>query len=433
VEAGVDFWPTVGKPGLVPLHALVPSRFQPRLFFDPNELSALAETMKGGRQREIVTVRELKPEERSSGEYPPEARYMIVSGERRWRAGKLAGVPHIEIRVKVYESDAEEAEDAYMLNEGRVNLTDIENAHALKNLANLHGWETQQEVAKKTGKQAVLVSDLFALLKLSPLAQSRFDSSLTKREGHFSREVGLFLANMPHEKQDDLVTRMPKDLFTNAQRIGWMSQELKHAGISIPTRKREPRRMRELVEDLATYIDSKAKILDADPAFTRILENLPVEGIHAFRYKLKMALKTFEKLVDRVDTQAQERGVRVQPIAPAVRTNGGGTVKAEVERHVPTFKPAPAPPPVPSGPKRFIEIQRPTFESKPPSAAVAKKPTPPPINVNCYNEKTGRIDFMSFTPQKYVEMMDKGYLEYQQLGRSKPSHLPGREAALQME
>ena len=131
-------WPTVGHPGSVPLWTLVPTPKQPRQHFDDDELSALAETMKPhkrGQQREIMTVRELTREER--GHYHP-SRYMIKSGERRWRAAALAGLGMLEIRVKEYTSVADEKLDAYMLNENRVGLSDIENAEAVSDIMLQH-------------------------------------------------------------------------------------------------------------------------------------------------------------------------------------------------------------------------------------------------------------------------------------------------------
>src|SRR3989344_3049561 len=106
-------WPTVGHPGRVPLWALVPTPKQPRLFFDDAELHALAETMKPenqGQQREILTVRELTEEELL--QYYP-ARYMIKSGERRWRAAALAGLEDVEKRGRAYASKKEEKLDTF--------------------------------------------------------------------------------------------------------------------------------------------------------------------------------------------------------------------------------------------------------------------------------------------------------------------------------
>src|SRR4029078_12970078 len=96
VALSPDFdWPPGGRPGVVPLWALIPTPNQPRQYFDEDELKALAETMKpenGGQQREILTVRALDNEEQL--QYDP-ARYMIKSGERRFRAAHLANLSTI--------------------------------------------------------------------------------------------------------------------------------------------------------------------------------------------------------------------------------------------------------------------------------------------------------------------------------------------------
>ncbi len=96
---------------------------------------------------------------------------MIVSGERRWRATREANLRDIEIRVKAYESRAEQMMDAYMLNEGRVGLSDIEHALYLAKLMTEFGWETQGELAEHIGRSPFWVSDHLALLKLAPVVR----------------------------------------------------------------------------------------------------------------------------------------------------------------------------------------------------------------------------------------------------------------------
>ena len=126
------FRPKVGHPGRVPLDVLIPDPGQPRKHFNEAELRALAATMRkenGGEQRDIVTVRELTEQERR--EHPSSVWFVLVGGERRWRAAPLAKLADLEVRVKSYKNRAEIMLDMFMLNENRVGLSDIENANYL--------------------------------------------------------------------------------------------------------------------------------------------------------------------------------------------------------------------------------------------------------------------------------------------------------------
>src|SRR5688572_33425904 len=72
----------------LPVDALEPGRFQPRLRIDQAALAGLAESIKAQGVMQPILARPLG-----------EGRYEIIAGERRWRAARLAGLDRKSVRV----------------------------------------------------------------------------------------------------------------------------------------------------------------------------------------------------------------------------------------------------------------------------------------------------------------------------------------------
>ena len=127
---------------------------QPRKNFDPTSLNELATSIKihGVIQPILVT--------------PRHNRYMIVAGERRFRASKIAEMKTIKAIVKDL-SDAEVKEIALLENIQRQDLNPIETARALKELGESFGW-TQEALADRLGKSRSVIANTLRLLTLCP-------------------------------------------------------------------------------------------------------------------------------------------------------------------------------------------------------------------------------------------------------------------------
>ena len=127
---------------------------QPRKNFDPSALNELAQSIKlyGVIQPILVT---------KNGD-----RYMIVAGERRFRASKLAEKKTIPAIVKDF-SDNEVKEIALLENIQRQDLNPIETARAMKELMDTYGW-TQEALADRLGKSRPNVANILRLLNLCP-------------------------------------------------------------------------------------------------------------------------------------------------------------------------------------------------------------------------------------------------------------------------
>lgn len=125
---------------------------QPRKNFDDDALNELATSIKTYGVVQPIIVKQ-------SGD-----RYVIIAGERRWRASRIAGLKTIPCIIKDY-TEQEISEIAIIENLQREDLNPIESAKAIKNLINQYNL-TQDEVADKIGKSRPAVANTLRLLSL---------------------------------------------------------------------------------------------------------------------------------------------------------------------------------------------------------------------------------------------------------------------------
>lgn len=134
---------------------LIPYQNQARKVFDESELEHLAQTIKDHGVRQPLTVIKRHPE----GQY-----FEVVSGERRLRASKMAGLKRVPCIILLDTDKAEEI--ALIENIQRQDLHPIELANALKDLAARRGWGGQAEVAQKLSMKPSYVSETLKLTRL---------------------------------------------------------------------------------------------------------------------------------------------------------------------------------------------------------------------------------------------------------------------------
>lgn len=137
----------------IELDRLEPNRYQPRQVFDQKELNALAASLKSNGLIQAIVVRK--------GE---KGRYELISGERRWRAARIAGFSKITAVVKEV-SDAQLMEWAILENIQREDLNPIEKAQAYERLVSEFSL-SQEEIAAKMGIDRSSVSNFLRLLQL---------------------------------------------------------------------------------------------------------------------------------------------------------------------------------------------------------------------------------------------------------------------------
>ena len=134
------------------IEEIVPSRYQPRKDFDEGKLAELAASIKEKGIIEPLIVRK-----RDGG-------YELIVGERRWRAAQRAGIKEVPVIVRE-ATTAEALELALIENLQREDLNPLEEAEAYKRLMEEFRY-TQEELAKRIGKDRTTVANAVRLLKL---------------------------------------------------------------------------------------------------------------------------------------------------------------------------------------------------------------------------------------------------------------------------
>lgn len=183
----------LGKPLLLPLSHISPNPDQPRKDFDEAALLELAESIKSYGVLQPIVVTEAG-----------KGVYLIIAGERRFRAAKLAGLTEIPAFVRSTQKE-EILELALIENIQRENLNSLEEAISFRALMDEFGY-TQEQLAEKMGKSRPYVANALRLLTLAPGFQKLV------REGALSSGHGRAVLSLAgKDQQQQLVDAIIKD------------------------------------------------------------------------------------------------------------------------------------------------------------------------------------------------------------------------------
>ncbi len=140
-----------------------PNIDQPRKQFNDDALAALVESIK---KHGVITPLIVTPK--------PDGRYMIIAGERRYRAATAAGL--VSVPVCVRECTPVEIDELSLIeNIQREDLNPMEVARAIRKLMDDYGY-TQEEAAERIGKARPTVANLLRLMELSEPVQKLVES-----------------------------------------------------------------------------------------------------------------------------------------------------------------------------------------------------------------------------------------------------------------
>ena len=182
--------------------------FQPRSDFDQEALEELAQSIKEQGVIQPVTVRKLGYN-----------RYQLISGERRLRASKLAGLSKIPVFIRI-ANDEQMLELALIENIHRENLNAIEVAISYQRLIDECNL-TQEQLSEKVGKSRSAIANFLRLLKLPAEIQ------IALRDGHISMAHARALINIDDKEaqlkllqqivDDELSVRQTEELAGKAK------------------------------------------------------------------------------------------------------------------------------------------------------------------------------------------------------------------------
>jgi ParB family chromosome partitioning protein len=138
----------------IPVDRITPNPNQPRHTFDPDALDTLAASVAEHGVLQPLLVSE-----------DGEGRYVLIAGERRWRAARQAGLATVPAVIRERLDQRGELELALVENIQRRDLTPLEEARAYEQLRSIAGL-SQAEIAGRVGRDRSSVANALRLLKL---------------------------------------------------------------------------------------------------------------------------------------------------------------------------------------------------------------------------------------------------------------------------
>ena len=234
----------VGAVAEIDINLIETNPFQPRTEFDEAALNELAASIKEQGVIQPVTVRKLGYN-----------KYQLISGERRLRASKLAGLSKIPVFIRV-ANDEQMLELALIENIHRENLNAIEVAISYQRLIAECNM-TQEEISEKVGKSRSAVANFLRLLKLPPEVQ------IAIRDGHITMGHARALINIEDKEQqirllqriieDDLSVRDTEEMAEKAKNAGKDKKEKKQTNFL-------PENFKSKIKTLSQVLNTKVKV-----------------------------------------------------------------------------------------------------------------------------------------------------------------------------
>ena len=211
----------------LPLTSIKPGRFQPRNYFNQDDMSGLAESIRKNGVVQPVIVRSITGRDLDY----PRATYELIAGERRWRAAALANLT--EIPAIVMEMDDKQAlEIALIENIQRQNLMPLEVAEGYQRLINEFAY-TQEQLSEVIGKSRALIANYLRLLSLP----EQIKELLNKEKISFGHARALLGSPDPIDVVNKIIlrglsVRQTEKLIQNTQKTPRTTQTKKKAPIS---------------------------------------------------------------------------------------------------------------------------------------------------------------------------------------------------------
>jgi ParB family chromosome partitioning protein len=231
------------------IEELKPDRGQPRRYFDEQHIVELAESIRAKGLLLPLLVRR-------DGDG-----YVIVAGERRWRAAQRAGLRELPCIVREV-SGPEAFELALIENIQREDLNAIEEAEAYQRLIEYHGL-TQEELAQRVGKDRSTIANALRLLRLPEQIKLAMSSGALSM-GHARALLAL---------GDETDLRRAAEKVTNeglsVREVEQLVQRLKGKKVVQKERVRDGSvQLRHVVEKLQRKLGAKVALRDRDGAGT---------------------------------------------------------------------------------------------------------------------------------------------------------------------
>lgn len=199
----------VGNIVEVPIEDIYPNPTQPRTYFDEKALNELSQSIRNLGIIQPITLRK-------EGE-----KFEIISGERRFRASKIAGLKSIPAYIRLV-NDQELLEMALVENIQREDLDAIEIALTYQRLLDEIGM-TQENLSQRLGKDRSTITNSIRLLRLSPDIQNAI------RSGEISAGHGRAIISLENPELQQILFDKIIEEKLNVRQTEQASAELKNA------------------------------------------------------------------------------------------------------------------------------------------------------------------------------------------------------------
>lgn len=222
----------------VPIDSIFPNPYQPRKTFDDAALEDLSAS--------IAQYGVLQPLLVSPAE---DGRYMLIAGERRLRASKLAKLTEVPVIISEY-TQQQIAEIALIENLQREDLHYLEEAEGYEKLMNQFHI-TQEAMAARVGKKQSTIANKLRLLRLSaPVRKVLVDAGLSERHAR-----ALLKLDDDAKRLEALETIVAKNYSVR--------QTEEYINRLLDGKKEEKRKRMVIVNDVRIYLNSIKQVVDA--------------------------------------------------------------------------------------------------------------------------------------------------------------------------
>jgi len=219
-----------------------PNPKQPRRDFDEQSLQELANSIKLHDIIQPVTVTKLT-----------NGKYRLVTGERRLRAAKLAGIPDIPAYIR-HTNDSQLLELALLENLQREDLNAMEISLSYKRMMEELEY-TQEQVAERMGKDRSTVANFIRLLKLPP------DIQLAVRNGELSMGHARALINVDTIDKQLFIFKEIKEKGLSVRQTEALVRNLyKEGGVKKTSKSHLPPAFQRIEDKLASHFSTRVKL-----------------------------------------------------------------------------------------------------------------------------------------------------------------------------
>ncbi len=227
----------------IPIDEIEPNPKQPRRDFDETALQELAQSIKLHDIIQPITVSRL-----------PSGRFRLITGERRWRAAKQAGIKDIPAYVR-QANDAQLLELALLENLQREDLNAMEISLSYKRMMEELEY-TQEQVAERMGKDRSTVSNFIRLLKLPP------DIQLAVRSGELSMGHARALINVDTIEKQIFIFREIKEKGLSVRQTETLVRNLykEQGAVKKSSKSQLPSSLQRIEDKLASHFSTRVKI-----------------------------------------------------------------------------------------------------------------------------------------------------------------------------